>query len=244
MAHIDSRNPQFGHDMQSGTNYTDQSQGAQQFAPNPTNPSPYNYQWGQQNINNYLSTPFTNPSSQDPLSFLSSQGINVSGLDDTSLAFLPDMDQLNTAFNRMNTQVGMARTGLGFDIGAQQLAGQQNLLGMSGGQGLVSMQGIGGASANRLLSGLGSVGDQYRTGLNQSIAGFQSDILGSQYDFQDSQSQYKDALTTALGNIMASGEDDFRISLAGADSANQINNPNESSRYYDDMTNYYDTLYS
>ena len=93
---------------------------------NPTNPSQYNYNWGSANINNYLNQDFTDPSGQDPLSFLKSKGINVEGLDDSSKAFLPDDEILKTAFNRMNTQVGMARTGLGFDMGAQQLVGTQN----------------------------------------------------------------------------------------------------------------------
>ena len=188
---------------------------SQQF--NPTNPNQYQYNWDQSTINPYIQqgSQAWNPAGQNQLQFLSEQGINVEGLDESSLAFLPSMDRLNTAFDRMNTQVGMARTGLGFDIGAQQLAGQQNLLNMSGGQGLSSIQGIGGASANKMLGGIRSAGDQYRSGLNQSMAGFQSDILGMQYDYQDAQTDYQGALTTALGNIMAAGEDDFTVSYTG-----------------------------
>jgi hypothetical protein len=187
-----------------------------QFGPNqpnqfgPTNPNQYQYNWDQNTINPYIQqgSPINNPAGVDQIQFLQNQGIVVENLDESSLAFLPSMDRLNTAYDRMNTQVGMARTGLGFDMSAQQLSGQQNLLNMTGGQGLASVQGIGGASANRMMSGLRAAGNQYRTGLNQSMAGFQSDILGMQYDYQDSQTDYQDALTTALGNIMASGEDD------------------------------------
>jgi hypothetical protein len=194
-----------------------------QFGPNqpnqfgPTNPNQYQYNWDQNTINPYIQqgSPINNPAELDQIQFLQNQGIVVENLDESSLAFLPSMDRLNTAYDRMNTQVGMARTGLGFDMSAQQLSGQQNLLNMTGGQGLASVQGIGGASANRMMSGLRAAGNQYRTGLNQSMAGFQSDILGMQYDYQDSQTDYQDALTTALGNIMASGEDEFNVSYTG-----------------------------
>ena len=207
-----SRDPNFGNEQNIYNYNAPQNTGQSSF--NPTNPSPYNYQWGQQNINNYLSSPFTNPHSQNPLSFLESQGINIEGLDESSLAFLPNTSRLTTAFDRMNTQVGMARTGLGFDMDAQQLAGRQNLLGMTGGQGLSSIGTGFGAQGRNTASNLGSINQGYQTGLNQSMAGFQSDILGMQYDYQDAQTDYQDALTSALGNIMASGEDKFTVSLA------------------------------
>ena len=182
---------------------------------NPTNPNQYNYNWGSANINNYLSQDFTDPSGQNPISFLESRGINIEGLDESSLAFLPDTQKLQTAFERMNTQVGMARTGLGFDMGAQQLAGTQNLLGMTGGMGIASGGSGFGAQNRNMFSNIGNVQNQYESGLNQSMAGFQSDVLGMQYDFQDAQSAYQDSLTTALGNIMAAGEDDFTINYTG-----------------------------
>jgi len=182
---------------------------------NPTNPNQYNYNWGSANINNYLSQDFTDPSGQNPISFLESRGINIEGLDESSLAFLPDTQKLQTAFDRMNTQVGMARTGLGFDMGAQQLAGTQNLLGMTGGMGIASGGSGFGAQNRNMFNNIGNVQNQYESGLNQSMAGFQSDVLGMQYDFQDAQSAYQDSLTTALGNIMAAGEDDFTINYTG-----------------------------
>jgi len=213
--------------MLSGGSAESLYQDQQQTNFNPTNPNPYQYNWDQNTINPYIQqgSPINNPAGQNQIQFLSEQGINVENLDESSLAFLPSMDRLNTAYDRMNTQVGMARTGLGFDMSAQQLSGQQNLLNMTGGQGLASVQGIGGASANRMMSGLRAAGNQYRTGLNQSMAGFQSDILGMQYDYQDSQTNYQDALTTALGNIMASGEDDdLTISLNNEE--NNFGGPN------------------
>ena len=213
----------------------------QQTNYNPTNPNQYQYNWDQNTINPYIQqgSPINDPSGQNQIQFLSEQGINVTGLDASSLAFLPKMDRLNTAYNRMNTQVGMARTGLGFDMGAQQLSGQQNLLNMTGGQGLASVQGIGGASVNNMMSGLRNVSNQYRTGLNQSMAGFQSDILGMQYDYQDTKTDFQDALTTALGNIMASGEDQFNVAYTGNTAGTNSVNQNDT----DEMTDYYDSLY-
>jgi len=218
-----SFNPQPNQNLDLGANYTSPDPQTQSVSGyNPTNPNQYNYNWGSSNINNYLGQDFTDPSGQDPLSFLESRGINIKGLDQSSLAFLPDTKKLQTAFNRMNTQVGMARTGLGFDMGAQQLAGTQNLLGMTGGMGIASGGGGFGAQNRNMFSNIGNMQNQYQTGLNQSVAGFQSDILGMQYDFQDAQSNYQDALTSALGNIMASGEDDFTVSLAST--PNQVDN--------------------
>ena len=213
----------------------------QQTNYNPTNPNQYQYNWDQNTINPYIQqgSPINDPSGQNQIQFLSEQGINVTGLDASSLAVLPKMDRLNTAYNRMNTQVGMARTGLGFDMGAQQLSGQQNLLNMTGGQGLASVQGIGGASVNNMMSGLRNVSNQYRTGLNQSMAGFQSDILGMQYDYQDTKTDFQDALTTALGNIMASGEDQFNVAYTGNTAGTNSVNQNDT----DEMTDYYDSLY-
>ena len=207
----------------------------------PTNPSQYSYDFTAGTINPYIQEGdmITNPTNQNQLQFLSEQGIDVTGLDASSLAFLPSMDRLNTAFNRMNTEVGMARTGLGFDLSGQRLSGQQNLLSMTGGQGLASIGGIGGASANRMLTGLRSAGDQYRTGLNQSMAGFQSNILGMQFDYQDAQTDYQNALTTALGNLMASGEDEFNVAFTGNTAGTNAINQNET----DEMTDYYDSLY-
>ncbi len=212
-----------------GANFTGnmqmaQNQWNQQFAnpvSNPTNPNPYDFNWDSQTINPYIQGggDITNPYQYggNQRSFLQDQGIYVQGLTDEELAFLPSMDRLNTAYDRMNTNVGMARTGLGFNMDAQQLAGQQNLLNMTGGQGLASVGGFGGRSSANMMSNVANQGQAYRSGLNQQMAGFQSDILGMQYDFQDAQSNYQDALTTALGNIAASGETDLEVSTnAGA----------------------------
>jgi len=209
----------------------------------PTNPNQYQYNWDQNTINPYIQqgSPINNPAGQNQLQFLEQQGINVTNLDESSLAFLPSMDRLNTAYERMNTQVGMARTGLGFDLSGQRLSGQQNLLNMTGGQGLASIGGIGGASANKMLTGLRTAGDQYKTGLNQSMAGFQSDILGMQYDYQDAQTDYQGALTTALGNLMASGEDQFNVAYTGNTAG--AGNQNLGDDYTDGITDHYDSLY-
>tara|TARA_A100001515_G_C4547154_1_gene202208 strand:+ start:191 stop:922 length:732 start_codon:yes stop_codon:yes gene_type:complete len=185
---------------------------------NPTNPNPYTYNWGGSNINQYIQggAPVIDYSNQNQIQFLKDQGIDVKDLDESSLAYLPSMDRLTTAFNRMNTGIGMARTGLGFDLNAQRLAGSQNLLGMAGGQGLSSIGGSGfGRSGANMYSNIGNVNQAYQTGLNQSMAGFQSDVLNAQYDYQDTQANYLDALTTALGNLAASGEDQFTVNYTG-----------------------------
>ncbi len=180
---------------------------------NPTNPNPYDFNWSSSTINPYLQgANVNNPTGMDQIQWLASQGIDVTGLSDEELAFLPSMDRINTAWNRMNTNVGMARTGLGFGMDASQLAGTQNLLGMTGGQGLSSVGGGFGKTAANMFSNLRSQGQQYRTDLNQQLAGFQSDVLGMRYDFEDAESNYQDSLTTALGNIMASGETDLAVS--------------------------------
>ena len=213
----------------------------QQTNYNPTNPNPYQFNWDQNTINPYIQqgSPINNPAGQNQIQFLSEQGIDVTGLDESSLAFLPSMDRLNTAYNRMNTQVGMARTGLGFDLGAQQLSGQQNLLNMTGGMGLSSMGSGFGAQGRNMASNLANTNQAYQTGLNQSMAGFQSDILGMQYDYQDAQTDYQNALTTALGNLMASGEDQFNVAYTGNTAGTNSVNQNDT----DEMTDYYDSLY-
>ena len=201
---------------------------------NPTNPSPYNFQWDTDTINNYLSNDneFTNPFSYGqgdtagPLDFLKSQGIDVQGLDASSLAFLPSTDRFQTSWERMNTGIGMARTGLGFDLGAQQLSGTQNLLGMTGGQGLTSSNTGFGKAQSSITSGIRNTNQQYQDALQRSMAGFKSDVLGSQYDYQDSMTDYQDALTTALGNISASGEDDFTVKTFDPSDPNALNNNN------------------
>ena len=184
---------------------------------NPTNPNQYDYNWEGSNINQYIQggNPAQDFSGGNQIDFLRSQNIDVTGLNDSSLAYLPSMDKLNTAYNRMNTGIGMARTGLGFDMDAQRLSGSQNLLGMAGGQGLASIgSGFGKAGAN-MYSNIGNVNQAYQTGLNQSMAGFQSDVLNAQYDYEDTQSNYLDNLTTALGNVAASGEDQFKVNYLG-----------------------------
>jgi len=165
----------------------------------------YHFDWNQ-----------SNPSGgyEDPLGFLKQFGdINVTGLDKSSMAFLPSMGQTQT-------DIGMARTGLGFDMSGQQLAGQQNLLAMTGGQGLAGASGSGfGRSQYGLQQGLGTANQAYTQGLQGSMAGYQADVLGAQYGYQD-------ALTSALGNILASGEDEFNISMGDTGGNDGLNNPN------------------
>ena len=190
----------------------------------PTNPSPYNFDFSGNTISTYLSDGgVIDPSSYgiegsiNPIrSFLLSRGINVQGLTDEELAFLPGMERLQTAFDRMNTGVGIARTGLGYDLIGQQLSGQQNLFDMTGGMGLSSAgTGFGRRQAG-ITSGLRNLNRQYQTGLNQSMADFSSNILGMQYDFQDAESDFQDALTTALGNL----GDEANITVGTLDDVN------------------------
>ena len=184
---------------------------------NPANPNQYNYNWGGANINQYIQggDQAQDFSGQNQLDFLRQNNINVEGLDDSSLAFLPSMDKLNTAYERMNTGIGMARTGLGFDLNAQRLAGTNNLMGLTGGQGMASLGGGFGKAGYNMGSAIGSANQAYQSGLNSSMAGFQSNVLNAQYDYQDTQSDYLDNLTSALGNLAASGEDDFTINYTG-----------------------------
>ena len=188
---------------------------------NPTNPNRYNFQWGSNTINNYLdpNNTFQNPytfgegGTDSRIDFLDSLGIKVEDLDESSLAFLPSMDRLQTAYDRMNTGIGMFRTGLGFDMDASQHQGAQNLLDMTGGQGLTSLPSGFGAAQDTLTSNVGRADLGYTSGLERSMADFQSNILGSQYDYQDSITDFQDTLTTALGNIAAAGEDDFTVNV-------------------------------
>ena len=135
-------------------------------------------------------------STASPESFLSDfAGIDVKNLTDEHRIFLPSSGQ-------MQQEIGMARTGLGFDITGQQLAGQQNLLAMTGGQGLAGASGSGfGRAQYGLNQGVGRVMDAYGQGLQRSMAKYRSDVLGSQYGYQD-------ALTSAIANIMRAGEGD------------------------------------
>lgn len=184
---------------------------------NPANPNQYDYNWQGSNINQYIQggDQAQDFSGQNQLDFLRQNNINVEGLDDSSLAFLPSMDKVNTAYERMNTGIGMARTGLGFDLNAQRLAGTNNLMGLTGGQGMASLGGGFGKAGYNMGNAIGSANQQYQSGLNSSMAGFQSNILNAQYDYQDTQSDYLDNLTSALGNLAASGEDDFTINYTG-----------------------------
>ena len=218
-------NNQFANSNQSSwNNWNNQFPNSTNLSPsNPTNPNPYDFNWDSQTINPYIQGGgnVTNPYQYggDQKQFLADRDIYIDGLSEEEYAFLPSMDRLNTAYDRMNVNVGMARTGLGFNMDAQQLAGQQNLLSMTGGQGLSSIGGFGGRSGSNLTSNIANQGQAYRTNLNQQMAGFQSDILGMQYDFQDAQSNYQDALTTALGNIAASEETDLTVSTTPPDSS-------------------------
>jgi hypothetical protein len=184
---------------------------------NPANPNQYNYDWSGANINQYIQggDQAQDFSGQNQLDFLRQNNIDVSGLNESSLAFLPSMDKLNTAYERMNTGIGMARTGLGFDLNAQRLAGTNNLMGLTGGQGMASLGGGFGKAGYNMGNAIGSANQQYQSGLNSSMAGFQSNVLNAQYDYQDTQSDYLDNLTSALGNLAASGEDDFTINYTG-----------------------------
>jgi len=201
---------------------------------NPANPNQYDYNWGGANINQYIQggDQAQDFSGQNQLDFLRQNNIDVSGLNESSLAFLPSMDKLNTAYERMNTGIGMARTGLGFDLNAQRLAGTNNLMGLTGGQGMASLGGGFGKAGYNMGNAIGSANQAYQSGLNSSMAGFQSNILNAQYDYQDTQSDYLDNLTSALGNLAASGEDDFTINYTG----NTSGSTNPTDPYQDSTT--------
>ena len=155
--------------------------------------TPYHYDW---NVTPTGNEPPADTSS--PLAFLQDfAGINVQGLDPSSQIFLPSA-------NRMQQEISMARYGLGNDLSAQRLSGQGNLLNMTGGMGISSMpQGFGRRQSN-ITAGLRDLNQQYQTNLSQAMGGYRGDVLDAQFGFQD-------ALTTALGNIQRSGEDEFTI---------------------------------
>jgi len=153
----------------------------------------YHYDW---NV-----TPTGNEPPADtstPLDFLRDfSGIDVQDLDPSSQIFLPSS-------NRMQQEISMARYGLGNDLFAQRLSGQGNLLNMTGGMGISSMpQGFGRRQSN-ITAGLRDLNQQYQTNLSQAMGGYRGDVLDAQFRAQD-------ALTTALGNIQRSGEDQFTI---------------------------------
>ena len=155
--------------------------------------TPYHYDW---NVTPTGNEPPADTSS--PLDFLRDfSGIDVQDLDPSSQIFLPSS-------NRMQQEISMARYGLGNDLFAQRLSGQGNLLNMTGGMRISSMpQGFGRRQSN-ITAGLRDLNRQYQTNLSQAMGGYRGDVLDAQFRAQD-------ALTTALGNIQRSGEDQFTI---------------------------------
>lgn len=160
----------------------------------PFHQNPYQYDW-----NTTPSGGRPPASTESPEAFLSDfANTTVTGLSDENRLFLPSE-------NQMQQNIAMARYGLGNQMAGQQLSGQQNLLNMTGGMGLSSLGNDFGARQNALQSGLGNVNQQYQNQLAQSIGGFRGDVLSEQY-------RYQDALTSAIANIIRSGEgDDIRI---------------------------------
>jgi len=170
--------------------------------------TPYHFDWNQSPTGGPV-----NPSGSytNPTQFLKNfADINVSNLDESSMAFLPSLGS-------MQTEIGQARTGLGMDMTGQRLTGTQNLLGMTGGQGLAGAYNSGfGRSQYGLDKGLGGATNAYGLGLQGSMADYQGNVLDAQYGYQD-------RLTTALSNLLTSGEDDFQVSMGS--NAFDPNNP-------------------
>ncbi len=152
--------------------------------------APYHYDWN--------TTPSGNPPPADmssPEGFMRDfANVNIQNLEDDARIFLPDSGQ-------MQNNIAMARNSFGNDIYGQQLSGQDNLLNMTNGLGLNSMPEGFGRRQSSITSGLKDLNQQYQSGLQQSMAGFRSDVLGEQY-------RYQDTLTSALGNLIQSGEHD------------------------------------
>tara|TARA_R100000329_G_scaffold145282_1_gene130649 strand:+ start:887 stop:1654 length:768 start_codon:yes stop_codon:yes gene_type:complete len=166
---------------------------------NPYSANPYAPSWYQTPAGG--TPPASWQSAEDFLSDFAD--INVTGLDEESRIFLPDPGQ-------MQQRIGQARSNLGFDMRSQALTGQQNLLGMTGGQGLAGTMGSGfGRSQYGQQQAVGQAGTAYRQGVQQGLSGYKSDVLQEQY-------RYQDALTSALGNLLASGEDaDLKVTPGG-----------------------------
>jgi len=160
--------------------------------------SPYHFDW------NITPSGLEPPAStESPEQFLEEfSNITVDGLTDEDRIFLPDS-------NQMAQNIAMSRFGLGNAMTAQKLAGTNNLINMTGGMGVNSMgQGFG-RRQSALTQGFRDFNQQQQAQLQENIAGFRSDVLGEQF-------RYQDALTTALGNLIQSGEnDDLTITPSG-----------------------------
>lgn len=152
--------------------------------------SPYHFDW------NVTPSGLEPPASTDsPRKFLDEfANLRVRGLTEEDQVFLPDSSQ-------MAQNIAMSRFGLGNAMAAQRLAGTNNLINMTGGMGVNSMgQGFG-RRQSALTQGFRDFNQQQQAQLQQNIAGFRSDVLGEQF-------RYQDALTTALGNLIRSGENE------------------------------------
>ena len=212
----------------------------------PSQPSSGNQNYNTNN--NYSPDWFSTPAGGvPPANWDSAEGflksfadIDVSGLDDESRVFLPDPGQ-------MEQKIGQARSELGFGMQGQALTGRQNLLGMTGNQGLAGTMGGGfGRAQYGQQQAVGQARGAYESAVQQGVSGYKSDVLQEQY-------RYQDALTSALGNLIASGEaGDLTVTPGGFDSTGRTPNttlptwqPPDSPVYgdtYDDQgsTWYYD----
>jgi len=167
--------------------------------------SPYHFDW------NITPSGLEPPAStESPEQFLQEfSNITVDGLTDEDRIFLPDSSQ-------MAQNIAMSRFGLGNAMAAQRLAGTNNLMNMTAGMGVNSMgQGFG-RRQSALTQGFRDFNQQQQAQLQENIAGFRSDVLGEQF-------RYQDALTTALGNLIRSGEnDDLTITPEGSTRFTQL----------------------
>jgi len=161
--------------------------------------SPYHFDW------NVTPSGLEPPAStESPTQFLKEfANINVENLDPSEEIFLPGMGQ-------MQQNIAMSRFGLGNTMAAQRLAGTNSLMDMTSGMGVNSMGGGFGKRQSSITQGFRDFNQQQQAQLQQNIANYRADVLGEQYRTQD-------ALTTALGNLIQSGESNVSV--------NPINQP-------------------
>ena len=159
--------------------------------------SPYHFDW------NVTPSGLEPPAStESPTQFLKEfANINVKNLDPSEEIFLPGMGQ-------MQQNIAMSRFGLGNTMAAQRLAGTNSLMDMTSGMGVNSMGGGFGKRQSSITQGFRDFNQQQQAQLQQNIANYRADVLGEQYRTQD-------ALTTALGNLIQSGESNVSVSPSG-----------------------------
>ena len=155
--------------------------------------------------NNYHFTWNTTPSGNTPPAEMSSpedflrdfSNIAVTNLSNDDRIFLPST-------NQMEQNIDMLRYNLGNDLSTQRLTGQNNLLNMTGGMGVNSMgEGFGRRQRN-ITRGFRDYNDQLQASLQQNMANFRANVLGEQYSYQDN-------LTSALQNLIRSGESNVKV---------------------------------